>query len=54
MEWQPIEKSPTIWQVQPNMQDYAATREQFSWDSIEEELTGLPGGRGINIAYEAD
>ena len=53
MEWQPIEKSPTIWQVQPNMQDYVATREQFSWDSIEEELTGLPGGRGINIAYEA-
>jgi acetyl-CoA synthetase len=53
MEWQPIEKSPSMWQVQPNLPDYAATRAHFSWDIIQDELSGLPEGRGINIAYEA-
>ncbi len=37
----------------PNLADYEATRRAFSWDQATAELTGLPGGRGINIAYEA-
>ena len=38
--------------VVPNIPDYRAAREDFSWDSIKAELDGLPGG-GLNLAYEA-
>jgi len=40
-------------QVRPNLVDYEATRRSFSWESARRELSGLPGGRGINIAFEA-
>jgi len=47
--WDPIEKSPGInW----NLLDYDRTRAEFSWDRAREGLAGLPGGRGLNIAYE--
>ena len=37
----------------PNMADYALERELFSWLQARQQLAGLPGGLGINIAYEA-
>ncbi len=39
--------------VRPNLTDYDTTCADFTWESIRSELDGLPGGRGINIAYEA-
>jgi acetyl-CoA synthetase len=35
------------------MRDYMQTYAQFSWEGAGQGLTGLPDGRGINIAYEA-
>ena len=37
----------------PNMVDYEAERETFSWEAARDALDGLPGGRGLNIAHEA-
>ena len=38
----------------PNLADYAAARAHFSWDEARRtELSGLPGGAGLNIAHEA-
>ncbi len=38
----------------PAMPDYDAARAAFSWDTVrEQELSGLPGNAGLNIAYEA-
>jgi len=53
MEWQPIEKAPSDWTVEPNLLDYESTRAEFSWEAIRGELDGLPNGQGLNIAYEA-
>ncbi|MFN8634290.1 MAG: acetate--CoA ligase [Chloroflexota bacterium] len=39
--------------VEPNLLDYEATRAAFSWESARQELSGLPDGTGLNIAYEA-
>jgi acetyl-CoA synthetase len=39
--------------AQPNMADYEAARASFSWKQAERGLSGLPGGRGLNIAHEA-
>ena len=36
-----------------NMVDYEAERAAFSWDRERGALDGLPGGRGLNMAYEA-
>jgi acetyl-CoA synthetase len=35
------------------MVDYDREREQFTWEAARGALDGLPGGRGLNIAYEA-
>lgn len=48
-----IVKSPRDWRVVPNLQDYGAVRKSFSWSDARCELDGLPGGGGLNIAYEA-
>lgn len=48
-----IRKQPRQGAVQPNLVDYAATCESFSWQAAREELDGLPGGAGLNIAHEA-
>jgi len=48
-----LKKDPAEMQVRPNLVDYEATRRSFSWESARRELSGLPGGRGINIAFEA-
>ncbi|MBK5191670.1 MAG: acetate--CoA ligase [Flavobacteriaceae bacterium] len=39
--------------IQPNLLDYEETLTSFSWDNIAGELSGLPQGKGLNIAYEA-
>lgn len=36
----------------PNLLDYDAARRGFDWAAIRSELTGLPEGRGFNIAHE--
>lgn len=39
--------------VAPNLADYAAYKRQFTWARARQELDGLPGSQGLNIAYEA-
>lgn len=53
MEWKPIKKSFDNGMVQPNLLDYEQTRATFSWTAIKQELDGLPGNKGLNIAHEA-
>ena len=36
-----------------NLADYAQTAARFRWDDAAKLLDGLPGGTGLNIAYEA-
>ncbi len=48
-----IHKTERDWCVPPNLKDYDAARRAFSWEDARAELDGLPGGRGLNIAYEA-
>ncbi len=50
--WKTIEK-PRDWEVAPNLASYDDVRASFSWDEAMQELDGLPGGIGLNIAYEA-
>lgn len=44
----PIDEFP----VRPHLADYDAMRRSFVYESVMDELDGLPGG-GLNIAYEA-
>ncbi|MGV3638885.1 MAG: acetate--CoA ligase [Adhaeribacter sp.] len=37
----------------PNLPDYQAMAASFSWEQEKSGLSGLPGGHGLNIAYEA-
>ncbi len=53
MTWKTIEKPQGGWAVVPNLLDYDKVRAGFSWEAARRELDGLPGGRGLNIAYEA-
>jgi acetyl-CoA synthetase len=53
LDWKPIEKSRDAWPVRPNLVDYDLERDRFEWQGARSELDGLPGGRGLNIAYEA-
>jgi acetyl-CoA synthetase len=53
MAWQTITKSERDWVVPPNLGNYEEARKSFSWECARRELNGLPGGRGLNIAYEA-
>jgi acetyl-CoA synthetase len=48
-----IAKSPRDWPVAPNLADYEAARAAFSWTGARGDLSGLPGGQGLNIAHEA-
>ncbi|MDA8087362.1 MAG: acetate--CoA ligase [Nitrospiraceae bacterium] len=52
-EFETIRKSSNSLVVRPNLLDYEKTRASFSWKDISRELDGLPGGNGLNIAYEA-
>jgi len=53
MPFRTIEKPVAAWKVKPNLVDYEAMRLRFSWRSAERSLARLPGGRGLNMAYEA-
>jgi len=48
-----IHKQPAAWGPVPNLMDHAVTAAQFSWNDARRWLDGLPGGAGLNIAYEA-
>ena len=48
-----IAKSVSELEVTPNLPDYDAGRVPGFWERAREELDGLPGDRGLNIAYEA-
>jgi len=52
MSFAAITKQPATWKIPPNLVDYEQTYSRFSWDETARELDGLPGGRGLNIAYE--
>jgi len=49
---QTIRKKSEDWELVPNLLDYDAARENFSWEHELGLLDGLPGG-GLNIAHEA-
>ncbi|MGE5304923.1 MAG: acetate--CoA ligase [Alphaproteobacteria bacterium] len=53
MSFAAIIKEPAGWAITPNLIDYEQTCRRFSWDETARELAGLPGGRGLNIAYES-
>ncbi len=53
MDWKPITKSSASGMVRPNLMDYEQVRSFFSWETIHHQLKGLPGNKGLNIAYEA-
>src|SRR3972149_1289644 len=48
-----IVKSASKLTVTPNLLDYDAARAPGFWERAREELDGLPGDGGLNIAYEA-
>lgn len=52
MPFEKIQKDPNNFKVAPHMTDYARTCAGFSWAEADGELTRLPGGAGLNIAYE--
>jgi acetyl-CoA synthetase len=39
--------------VAPHIVDYSAARAAFTWERARDDLDGLPGGQGLNIAHEA-
>ncbi|MBC7442656.1 MAG: AMP-binding protein [Ramlibacter sp.] len=51
--WPTIRKDVHNLPVTPNLLDYEQTRAGFAWDEARRGLSGLPGGQGLNIAYEA-
>ena len=53
MVWLTIVKPPETEHVPPNLRNYAETPARYAWEAARRELNGLPGGRGLNIAYEA-
>ncbi|MBI1395972.1 MAG: acetate--CoA ligase [Betaproteobacteria bacterium] len=46
-------RKPDEFEVAPNLRDYASARAAFSWERARASLSGLPEGRGLNIAHEA-
>jgi acetyl-CoA synthetase len=52
MDWEPIRKTADDRRTS-NLGDYERAREDFRWDQARRCLSGLPGGRGLNMGYEA-
>lgn len=52
-QWPTITKDASSFRMPPNLADYDDERAAFTWDAARHALAGLPGGRGLNIAYEA-
>jgi acetyl-CoA synthetase len=48
-----IHKDPGSLVVPPNLADYETARATFTWEAARKGLSGLPRGRGLNIAHEA-
>lgn len=48
-----IAKDPARLSPRPHLLDYDATCAAFSWEAAQARLDGLPGGQGLNMAYEA-
>ena len=49
-----IVKRPESFRVAPNLRHYDQSCASFSWDAAaHRDLSGLPGGAGLNIAHEA-
>ncbi|HZC27803.1 MAG TPA: AMP-binding protein [Actinopolymorphaceae bacterium] len=44
---------PVRTRLKPNLGDYRRVHRDFSWEAARGWLSGLPRGRGLNIAYEA-
>ena len=53
MERPVIVKNPSSLSPRPNLLDYDEARREFTWTAARGWLDGLPGGHGLNIAYEA-
>lgn len=51
--WPAITKDVAAFPVRPHLLDYDTACRDFTWDQARQALAGLPGGRGLNIAYEA-
>jgi len=52
VKWAPIPGPTAFGPVSPNLVDYERECASFSWDAARAALSGLPGGRGLNIGYE--
>ncbi|RKO20711.1 acetate--CoA ligase [Pseudarthrobacter phenanthrenivorans] len=50
--WERIAKDTNSFRVRPNLPDYQAGYERFTWSDARHALSGLPDG-GLNIAHEA-
>ena len=53
MGFEPIRKHPGQWTTPPNLLNHSEMARSFNWQQARDLLSGLPGGRGLNIAYEA-
>ena len=53
MAWQTVKKIPEQNRVPPNLGDYEKICAAFSWEEMRRKLSGLPDGKGLNIAHEA-
>lgn len=53
MRWEPILKAHWAGQPVPHLLDYERSCGAFTWAQAQQELTGLPDGKGLNIAHEA-
>ncbi|HEX7019368.1 MAG TPA: acetate--CoA ligase [Gemmatimonadaceae bacterium] len=52
-QFEATEKRIAVTNASPNMASYESAYAQFSWTAARSELTGLPHGDGLNIAFEA-
>ena len=53
MPYAAVRKGQNLGPVVPNLVDYEASCAAFTWAGARKALSGLPGGHGLNIAYEA-
>jgi len=49
----PILEPVHLDEIRPNLADYQEACRRFSWAAAKAELSGLPGGKGLNMAHEA-
>ncbi|TFC56107.1 MULTISPECIES: AMP-binding protein [unclassified Cryobacterium] len=49
----PLDTDSASFVVRSTLVDYGQVYAEFSWDRVRQVLSGLPDGRGVNIAHEA-